>query len=116
MWVGSNLTTNGLKMQKLIKDGMVAVVYSPGYGAGWSSWSLEHEEELCLRKEIAEFVLNKDFNGLKVFMKENYPDVYLGGMDDLSVDWVSVGSLFRINEYDGSESIEIFSGQNYFKA
>lgn len=30
-------------VEKYIKDGMVAVAISPGYGAGWSSW--EHDNE-----------------------------------------------------------------------
>ena len=25
-------------MEKVIRDGKVAVLYSPGYGAGWFSW------------------------------------------------------------------------------
>lgn len=25
-------------MEKVIRDGKVAVLYSPGYGAGWSTW------------------------------------------------------------------------------
>jgi hypothetical protein len=103
-------------MEKLIKDGNVAVIYSPGYGAGWSTWDYDNSEELCIRKEIAEFVLAKDFNSLEKFMDENYPGVYLGGMKDLEIEWVAVGCLFRINEYDGSESVEVFSGQNYYKA
>jgi len=35
-----------------------------------------------------------------------YPDVYLGGMKDLEVEWVKVDRMFRIAEYDGNESIE----------
>jgi hypothetical protein len=26
-------------MEKVIRDGKVAVLYSPGYGAGWYSWN-----------------------------------------------------------------------------
>jgi hypothetical protein len=103
-------------MEKLVVNNNVAVVYSPGYGAGWSTWDYDNSEELCTRKEIAEFVLAKDFNSLEKFMNENYPDTYLGGMEDLSIEWVPVGCLFRINVYDGSESVELFSGQNYYKA
>ena len=103
-------------MEKLIKDGNVAVVYSYDYGAGWSTWGSDNSEELCTRKEIAEFVLADDYVGLEKFMDENYPDVYLGGMKNLSIQWVPLGCLFRINEYDGSESVEVFSGQNYYKA
>jgi hypothetical protein len=33
-------------MNKLIRDGLVAVLYSPGFGAGWYSWNSEHPEIL----------------------------------------------------------------------
>ena len=31
-------------MNKVIRDGKVAVLYSPGYGAGWYSWNWNHPE------------------------------------------------------------------------
>lgn len=33
-------------MQKLEVNGKVTVVYSPGFGAGWSTWNTSHREEL----------------------------------------------------------------------
>jgi hypothetical protein len=30
---------------RFIRDGHVAVIYSRGYGAGWSSWNREYSEE-----------------------------------------------------------------------
>lgn len=36
--------------------------------------------------------------------KENWP--YDGGMDDLEIEWLPVGTRFKINEYDGKESLE----------
>jgi hypothetical protein len=33
--------------------------------------------------------------------------MYTGGMDSLEIAWLPEGTLFRINEYDGSESIEV---------
>ena len=41
------------------------------------------------------------------YMALKYPDAYTGVMDDLIVDWLPVGTLFRIHEYDGNESIEV---------
>lgn len=35
-------------MDKVIRDGMVAVIYSPGYGAGWSSWNRDYPLLWCL--------------------------------------------------------------------
>lgn len=28
-------------MEKVIRDGKVAVLYSPGYGAGWTTWTYD---------------------------------------------------------------------------
>jgi hypothetical protein len=68
-------------MDKVIRDGKVAVLYSPGYGAGWFSW-----------------------HGIEELLYD--VDGYFGGADDLEIEWVDVGREFRITEYDGSESIE----------
>jgi hypothetical protein len=46
-------------------------------------------------------------------MAVRYPDMYTGGMDDLEVAWLPVGTAFRIHEYDGSESIEIREELNW---
>ena len=32
-------------MNKVIRDGKVAVLVSPGFGAGWSTWSYVGEED-----------------------------------------------------------------------
>lgn len=32
---------------------------------------------------------------------------YMGGFPDCDLEWVPVGARFRINEYDGAESLEI---------
>ena len=36
-----------------------------------------------------------------------YPDSYLGGLHDLRVRWLPIGTQFRVTEYDGNEDIEI---------
>jgi len=105
-------------MNKLIRDGKVAVIYSPGFGAGWYTWnSLRGESEkqslsLIFDPVIAELLetKNKD-NRLDINDKiveraeELLPDGYYGSVDDLTIEWLPVGTKFRIDEYDGSESI-----------
>jgi len=44
---------------------------------------------------------------LHTYVTLKYPNIFLGGMKDLAIAWVPEGSLFKINEYDGSESIEL---------
>lgn len=36
-----------------------------------------------------------------------YSDAFLGGLKDLRVRWLPVGTQFRVTEYDGNEDIEI---------
>jgi hypothetical protein len=92
-------------MNKLILEGKVAVLYSPGFGAGWYTWNYEHPE-ILFDPAIVKLVEEKKFDELKTFVELKYPDIYTGGMEDLEVEWVSEGTLFKVNEYDGSESIE----------
>ena len=42
-------------MIKLVRDGMVAVLYSPGFGAGWYTWNQECTE-LMFDPAIVKFV------------------------------------------------------------
>lgn len=96
-------------MQKYIKDGQVAVLYSPGFGAGWYTWNTEYPQ-MVFDPKIVEFLIEDtdDRIGKIVQYCENaYPDSYLSGVDDLSIRWLPIGTEFRINEYDGSETIEI---------
>lgn len=93
-------------MRKVIKNGKVAVLYSPGYGAGWFSWNEEYPE-IVFDPVIVQYVEDKKLDELSTYMAMTYPDAYLGGMESLEVRWVDQGTLFRINEYDGSERIEV---------
>jgi ferredoxin-thioredoxin reductase catalytic subunit len=93
-------------MEKLIKDGKVAVVYSPGFGAGWSTWADdEAQERLCLDKELAQAVLDGDPKRAEEIGESICPGMYTGGVRDLTIEWLDPGTRFEINEYDGSESV-----------
>lgn len=93
--------------EKLIRDGKQAVVYSPGFGAGWSTWNRDHAERLATDRRIAEAVLADDAAGIKEAVRDIADEMYFGGMDGLEVTWVDCGSLFRVTEYDGFESVEV---------
>lgn len=41
-------------MQKVIRNGKVAVLYSPDYGAGWYTW--HNKEELVFHPVLVELV------------------------------------------------------------
>lgn len=96
-------------MDKVIEDGKVAVLYSPGFGAGWYSWNTSTPE--CLfDPEIVQMVrevTNPKFIVELANKKWNRGDDYFypGGADQLLIDWVPEGTRFFIEEYDGSECV-----------
>lgn len=93
-------------MDKVVRDGFVAVLYSPGFGAGWSTWIHDYPEVL-FDPVIVGYVERGDLEPLQTYMTLKYPDAYTGGMDGLTIAWVKEGTAFRVHEYDGNESIEI---------
>jgi hypothetical protein len=102
-------------MKKVIKDGKVAVLISSGYESGWYSWNRDVEE--CLfSPEIIELVEKKKIKNIddefcqKLFKTKYF---YAGGARNLEIVWLPIGTKFRVNEYDGSESIEIIDEIKY---
>jgi hypothetical protein len=92
-------------VNKLIKDGKVAVLISPGFGAGWSTWNREYPEML-FDPGLADLVLKGDQDQILIYVTVKWPNAYLGGLGDLTVAWVDQGQQIKVEEYDGSESIE----------
>ena len=107
-------------MEKVIRDGKVAVLYSPSYGSGWSTSNdtdLINTDALLFDPEIVPLV-EKHKNGeishsnmcgkIMDYCDNKYGEnvVYYGGVTDLTIAWIPIGKEFRITEYDGYESIE----------
>lgn len=92
------------------EQGRVAVLVSPGFGAGWSTWADDSEAEAMLfDSRIVDAVLaGQDANEIAVLVEGLGYDSYLGGVDGLTVVWLEPGIRFYINEYDGSESLRTF--------
>jgi hypothetical protein len=91
-------------MLKKIENGLVAVLYSPGYGAGWYSW---HDVvELLFDPKVVNMVLEKtSAETIELYCKVVYGNGYYNGASDLVVAWVPVGTEFIIDEFDGNETI-----------
>ena len=95
-------------MEKLIRNGLVAVLYSPGFGAGWSTWDHgDYGAELVFDPVLATYIDEGKMAEAESYVAMRFPEAYTGGLEDLCVEWIPVGTDFRIHEYDGSESIEI---------
>lgn len=93
--------------KKHVVDGRVAVLISPGFGDGWSTWGpAELKEELLFDPGLVELVLaNADVRRLEAYAKERWPEAYLGRIDQLEVCWVPEGEPFDVDEYEGSERL-----------
>jgi hypothetical protein len=105
------------EVRKVIRNGKVAVLYSPGFGAGWSTWTDEFEKQLMFLPEVVELVEQKRHGEITKILVAAALGVsvdkapYLGGAKDLKIEWVPEGCRVRIDEYDGSESV-VVEGQD----
>lgn len=102
-----------MTVPKLTKDGKVAVIVSYGCGAGWSTWGSTHNEKMLFDPVIVQMLLeDKPIDEIEDYAKATYPGEYVKGLRSAVVEWVPVGSRFKIDEYDGDESLTII-GPDY---
>ncbi len=107
-------------MPRVVRDGKVAVLISPGYGAGWSSWNSDHEEVMLFHERLVtmveEGVADPDVfkNALTDIVGEDH--VCVLGLDQLKIMWVPEGARFRVDEYDGWESIVFSDSEEWVTA
>jgi hypothetical protein len=99
-------------VNKVIRDGKVAVLYSPGFGAGWSTWAYAGDENyrnfMLFDPTLVAMVERGDSVGaIEAYVTSVHPNTYCGGADGLTIEWLPVGTAFRIHEYDGSESVDV---------
>ena len=103
---------------RAIEDGRVAVLYSPSYGSGW--YTAHYVKELLFDPVIVEKILRESSRPpwesvsleaqqeIVEYCQRKYPDVnaaLLLGVDSLQVEWLPVGAEFRVDEYDGNETV-----------
>lgn len=91
----------------MIRDGEVAVLYSPGFGAGWYSWNTEHRDMLFDADIVALVEAGATGEEIEEVAKAKWPEAYFGGAGQLRIKWVREGNPFEVDEYDGSESIRL---------
>jgi hypothetical protein len=103
------------EIRKVVRDGMVAVLVSPGWGAGWSTWN--DEPELVFLPEVVEWVENGKMEDIDDVLRRVYPEPYdlpySGGACELEVKWLPQGTPFCISECDGSESLKSPSSEDW---
>lgn len=107
-----------MKPEKVIKNGCVAVLVSPGFGAGWSTWADEVQAEMMMFDKRLVDAYASRVKDIKPLVEEIFGDEfpYTGGWEQVGVRWVPVGSQFRIEEYDGNESLVYYNHDDYYVA
>jgi len=87
-------------MEKIVRDGMVAVAVSGGFGAGWSTWNKIDPRDARFNQL---FLDGKVDEVRRICDEEDLG--YAGSAHDVEIVWVPEGTKFRIDEYDGAESL-----------
>jgi hypothetical protein len=94
-------------MERVVRDGFVAVLYSPHYGAGWFTW--HGIPELVYNPAVVDMVEQRvNYQSIIDYCETRYPThpgTFMGA-EDLTVSWIKEGVEFVIEEYDGAEDIK----------
>ena len=91
-------------MNKVIENGHVAVLVTARHGAGWYSW--HNVQELLFDPVVVDMVRRKvDYHDIIEYCDKTYPKNYYAGAGGLEVVLVPEGVNFKIDEYDGLETL-----------
>lgn len=91
------------------------VLISPGYGAGWSTWEgTRLATDVKIIDAFERGVSQEEMHELCADL--GYGDVYMGGFKNLRIVEIPKGTIFRIREYDGYESIEFLDSSEWLCA
>ena len=92
-------------------EGKIAVMYSPGYGAGWSTWNdSKYSRYLCQDKSLVEMKLQGvESDVVEEYLEKTLNENYICtlGWESIEIVYLYPGTQYRISEYDGSESVTI---------
>lgn len=103
-------------MKKLVRDGKVAVIFTPVRRSG--GWFTNHGiEELVFDAKLANLILEQyekvqdevtlEIINIKIdaYLKQKYPEVKCRG--PFGIAWIELGEEFYIHEYEGFETIRL---------
>ena len=99
---------------KYTKDGQTAVLVSPGYGAGWSTWGKE-VGFLAMDATLVQMKLDGATSETAVAyaLGATGETIYGGGWDDIKIQYLPEGTKFTILDYDGYETLETLESLGY---
>ena len=105
------------------------VLIAPNYGAGWSTWTGgDDSEKLLTDSRIIRFyhdtylkTKTREVGPFQEFLESlGIHNVYITTLrplkDYLEIERIPKGTRFRVDEYDGSESIVYFQEENWVTA
>ncbi len=94
-------------MEKVIRNGEVAVIISSGYGSGWYSWY--PNEILLFHPKLVDMIEsgNKELINKEWILENLGIDRIHGGFEGLEIKWIPIGTAFRIKVFDGHEELII---------
>ena len=92
----------------------VEVLVSKGYGAGWSTWNdpqLAYDKRVVkLFKQYGPNINSRQADEIiNAIHAMGYDKPYMGGWKNIQIEVVPCAKFWRINEYDGAETIEILN-------
>jgi hypothetical protein len=96
------------------RDGLVAVLIHPHYGAGWSTAANDDEKQLLMfDPHIVDILLREKEYSTREQLTQDIKNVcalkgyrsYIEGAEYLAVTWIPKGQLFIVDEYEGYENV-----------
>ena len=94
-------------MGKYIVEGKVGVLFSPGIGAGFSTWG---DSEMCIDGDLVDAFISED----DAELIHKYDNPYVDA--NVQLTWVPIGTRFLITERNGSEEMLIIDDSNSYVA
>lgn len=100
------------EVSKVIRNGKVAVLISPNFGAGWSTWNQDHQDILLFHPKLIKMVEEDRVKEIDEKWVEDNLGIAIDVSDNekLEIEWVKEGSEFYIEEYDGAENLVFKEG------
>jgi hypothetical protein len=86
----------------------VAVLISPEFGAGWSTWMTPKDTSALFDPGLVGMLIaGSDESAIDVYCRQRWPTQFpWAGLAGLVIEWVPSGVNFIVHEYDGAESIQ----------
>ena len=100
-------------MKKYKNDsGEIGVLVSYGFGAGWSTWNTPDKFYAMDRGLVQLRIKCAPIDKVEKYCNKKGFEPYMGGWEDVQIEWLPKGTRFAINEYDGSESLLLTESLN----